>query len=86
LDRAISVFKDNAISRALKIHRYSDTGRQWKSLPENMRKTIDDFNRLPKEEQSVTLARMREDLRLNPDKVEKLAQQLELDRGMGRGR
>jgi len=80
------VFKDRAISRALKIHGYSDTGRQWKALPESMRKTIDDFNRLPKEKQSVVLVKMREDLKFHPDKVEKLVQQLELGRGMGRGR
>jgi len=77
---------DRAISLALKIHGYSDTGRQWKALPENTRKTIEDFNRLPKEKQSMALTKMREDLKLHPDKVEKLVQQLELGRGMGRGR
>lgn len=50
-----------------------------------MRKTIDEFNRLPKEKQSVALARMREDLKLHPYKVKKLVQQLELGREMGRG-
>jgi hypothetical protein len=50
LERAISSFKYRAISRALKIHGYRDTGRQWNALPENMRKTIENFNRLPKEE------------------------------------
>lgn len=86
LERAISGFKDHAIGRALKIHGYSDTGRQWKALSESMRKTIDDFNRLPKEKQSVALAKMREDLRFHPDRVEKLAQQLELGKVMGWGR
>jgi hypothetical protein len=54
-------------------------------LPENIRKTIEDFNRLPKEEQSVALSRMREDLRLHADKVEKFAQELDLSKGRGRG-
>jgi hypothetical protein len=89
LDWAISEFKSHAISRALKVPSYSDTGTQWRALPENIRKTIEDFNRLPKEEQSVALSRMREDLKLHADKVEKFAQELDLskgrDRGMGRG-
>lgn len=71
----------HAISRALKIHGYSDTGWQWKALPEGMRKTIADFNRQPKEKRSVALEKMREDLKLHPDKVEKFAQQRELGRG-----
>ncbi|SEO46638.1 MobA/MobL family protein [Nitrosospira multiformis] len=85
LDRAISEFKKHAISRALKVPSYSDTGKQWKALPENMRKKIEDFNRLPKEGQSAALTKMREDLRLYPDKVEKLAQELDLSKGRGRG-
>lgn len=54
-------------------------------MPENMRKKIEDFNRLPKEGQSAALTKMREDLRLYPDKVEKLAQELDLSKGRGRG-
>jgi MobA/MobL family len=84
LEQAMSAFKDYASSRALKIHGYSDTGRQWKALPESMRKTLDDFNWLPKQQQSVALAKMREDLKLHPYKVEKLVQQLEQGREMGR--
>ena len=50
-----------------------------------MRKAVEDFNRLPKEGQPIALARMREDLRLKPEQVEKLVRQLELDREMGLG-
>jgi hypothetical protein len=85
LDWAISEFKSHAIGRALKVPSYSDTGTQWRALPENIRKTIEDFNRLPKEEQSVALSRMREDLKLHADKVEKFAQELDLSKGRGRG-
>ena len=85
LDRALSAFKGHAKGRVLKIPGYDDAGREWKALSVSWRKAIEDFNRLPKEEQPIALARMREDLRLKPEQVEKLVQQFELGRGLGRG-
>lgn len=84
LDRALSAFRGHARNRALEAPGYNDAGREWKALPEGMRKAIGDFNRLPKEEQPIALARMREDLRLEPEQVEKLVQQFKLGREMGR--
>ncbi|MEO7559964.1 MAG: hypothetical protein ABIT23_06905 [Nitrosospira sp.] len=70
--------------RALKLApQVNNTGREWKALSESMRKAIEVFNRLSKEDQPIALARMREDLRLQPKQVEKLVQQLELGRGLG---
>ena len=85
LDRALAAFKGHARSRVLKIPGYDEAGREWKALTEGMRKAIENFNRLPKEEQPTALARIREDLRLKPEQVEKLVQQLELRRELGRG-
>ncbi|MEO6825113.1 MAG: MobA/MobL family protein [Nitrosospira sp.] len=85
LEQALSAFKSHARSRLLNISGYDNAGREWKALPEGMRKTIEDFNRLPKEEKKVALVQIREKLKRQPEHVEKLVQQLELGRGMGRG-
>ena len=81
LDRALSAFKSHAKVRKLEILGYDDAGRKWKALPEGIRKAVEDFNRLTKEERTLALARMREDLRLKPEQVEKLV--LKLGRGRG---
>ncbi len=85
LERALSAFKSHARSRLLKISGYDNAGREWKALPEGMRKAIEDFNKLPKEKQTVALVQIREKLKRQPEQVEKLVQQMELGRRQGRG-
>ena len=85
LDWAISEFKSHAIGRALKVPSYSDTGTQWRALPESAREAIDRFNTLPKDERARELERMREHFRQQgPKAVEGLVQ--ELSQGKNRNR
>ena len=88
LDNALSAFNVRALKREIKAFGYGDTGQQWNALPEPLRKAIEDYNRLPKEARSVVLERMRENMKRDPQAVEKLTQQLGLgkenNRGMGR--
>lgn len=84
LDKVLSAFKEHALRREMKASRYGDTGQQWNAIPEPLRKTIEDFNSLPKEARAVALEQMGR----NPKTVEALTQQLgqvkKIDRGMGR--
>lgn len=88
LDKALSVFNVRALKREMKAFGHGDTGQQWNALPEPLRKAIEDYNRLPKEARPVVLERMRENMKRDPQAVEKLTQQLdqgkENDRGMSR--
>lgn len=84
LDKVLSVFKSCALKREMKAHGYGDTGKQWNALPEPLRQTLDEFNRLPKAARSVLLERMRQVLECDPAAVERLVQQL--NRGKERGR
>lgn len=86
LDWAISEFKSHAIGRALKVPSYSDTGTQWKALPESAREAIDRFNTLPKDERARELERMREHFRQQgPKAVEGLVQELSQGKNRNRG-
>jgi hypothetical protein len=84
LDKVLSAFKEHALRREMKASSYGDTGQQWNAIPEPLRKTIEDFNRLSKEARAVAL----EQIGRNPQTVETLTQQLgqvkKIDRGMGR--
>jgi hypothetical protein len=86
LDWAISEFKSHAIGRALKVPSYSDTGTQWRALPESAREAIDRFNTLPKDERARELERMREHFRQQgPKAVEGLVQELSQGKNRNRG-
>jgi hypothetical protein len=48
LDKVVTDFKIHAGMREMAAYDYGDTGKKWNALPKQMRKTIDDFNALPK--------------------------------------
>jgi hypothetical protein len=66
LDKALSAFKNCAFKYGMKANNYGDTGKQWNAIPEPMRESIEDFNRLRKEARPVVLERMRENMKRKP--------------------
>ncbi|MES2538615.1 MAG: Fic family protein [Pseudomonadota bacterium] len=88
LDKVMSDFKIHAGMREMTAYGYGDTGKKWNALPEQIRKTIDDYNVLPNDARTLALAQMRQDLRRDPAAVDKLAENLvqarQQSRSMGR--
>jgi hypothetical protein len=62
---------------------YGDSGKQWGALPDELKTTIENFNKQPITARSVELERMRENFKREPDAAEKLTQQLEQGKNRG---
>jgi len=76
-DKAVADFKALAAKREGKSLGYGDSGKQWGALPDELKTTIENFNKQPITARSVELERMRENFKREPDAAEKLTQQLE---------
>jgi hypothetical protein len=85
VEEALKAFKAQAAKREMKAHGYQEASKKWNALPEGTRKGIEDFNRLPQQERAGVLDEMRQGLEREPERVKSLAEQLDLDRGKGRG-
>ena len=85
LNRAMSSLKVHARMREMKAHGYTDTGKEWKALPEKVRGWIDAYNRKPEKARPQALEQLRERLKHNPQEMEKFTKELNLARGRGRG-
>ena len=85
-DKAVAGFKALATKREGKFLGYGDSGKQWGALPDELKATIESFNKQPATARGVELERMRENFKCEPDAAEKLTQQLEQgkDRGVER--
>jgi hypothetical protein len=83
-------FKDLAGNRRFGFHGYSNDGRAWLRLPEDLRERIERFNVMTKERQTVELDKMRRELAdtcaRDPQEITRsLQRRQEQERG-GRGR
>ena len=55
LDDALVAFTTHALKREMRAYGYGDGGTHWQALPESLRITIDNFNRLPRETRPAVL-------------------------------
>ncbi|SCX47550.1 hypothetical protein [Nitrosospira sp. Nsp1] len=55
LDDALIAFTTHALKREMRAYGYGDAGTHWQALPESLRITIDNFNRLPREARPAVL-------------------------------
>ncbi len=55
LDDALIAFATHALKREMRAYGYGDGGTYWQALPESLRITIDNFNRLPREARRAVL-------------------------------
>ncbi|WP_025041683.1 hypothetical protein [Nitrosospira briensis] len=55
LDDALVAFTTHALKREMRAYGYGDAGTHWQALPESLRITIDNFNRLPREARPAVL-------------------------------
>jgi len=82
-DKAVAGFKALAVKREGKSLGYGDSGKQWGALPDELKTTIENFNKQPFTARGVELERMRENFKREPDAAEKLTQQLEQGKNRG---
>ena len=82
-DKAVADFKVVAAKREGKSLGYGDNGKQWGALPDELKATIESFNKQPATARSMELERMRENFKREPDAAEKLTQQLEQGKNRG---
>jgi hypothetical protein len=75
-----------ATKREGKFLGYGDSGKKWGALSDELKATIESFNKQPATAQGVALELMREKIKRTPGAVEKLTQQMEQgkDRGFER--
>jgi hypothetical protein len=78
-DNAMTVFKMLALKREMKVLGHDDAGPQWKTLPDSLRKAIDNFNQLPKEARAIALERMRSSVKLDEKDARRLMREMGLD-------
>ena len=85
-DKAVAGFKASAAKREGKFFGYSDSGKQWAALPDELKATIENFNKQPVTARVMVLERLRENFKREPGAAEKLTKQLEQgkDRGVER--
>jgi NADPH:quinone reductase-like Zn-dependent oxidoreductase len=76
-DKAVSDFKALAAKREGKFFGCGDSGKQWGALPDELKATIESFNKQPATARSMELERMRENFKRTPGAAEKLTKQLE---------
>lgn len=55
LDDTLVAFTTHALKREMRAYGYGDAGTHWQALPESLRITIDNFNRLPREARPAVL-------------------------------
>jgi hypothetical protein len=82
-DKAVAGFKALATKREGKFFGYGDSGKQWDALPDELKATIESFNKQPATARSMELERMRENFKREPGAAEKLTKQLEQGKDMG---
>ncbi|MFZ2172406.1 MAG: MobA/MobL family protein [Methylococcaceae bacterium] len=85
-DKAVADFKVLATKREGKFLGYGDSGKKWGALSDELKATIESFNKQPATAQGVALELMLEKIKRTPGAVEKLTQQMEQgkDRGFER--
>lgn len=76
-DKAVADFKALAAKREGKFFGYGDSGKKWGALPDELKATIENFNKQPATARGVELERMRENFKREPGASEKLTKQLE---------
>ena len=78
-DAAGREFKVMAFSREKGAYGYSDKGEKWKAVPAELKKQIEDYNRLPPEKRELELARIGR----NPETPKLLAKYREQSKSQG---
>lgn len=76
VQKALREFQSHAIRRDCKSYGYRDGESEWEAFPEPLRKRIEDFNQLPRDQQEVALGRMQRDMEGEPAQVKVLEQKL----------
>jgi hypothetical protein len=66
IEKSLRDFRSVAAKRQMKSHGFDDQGEQWFSLPEGVRKQVEEFNAKPQGQRDAALAQLKEKMRQDP--------------------